>query len=355
MHQPASEFNIATDPLTLQVRPADPSVQPWLPLHELRLQASMLQDGFRKAGQPVTLTVEMTAQGAQGNQLPSVADQIKSPLFRVYRDATTIKSGISPNGRHLTGSRKETFTLIPLEDGWVRLPDINVAWWDVERQQASLAGMPPSEANTGTSARAANASGEYPSRFTLLFWLPMAIALALIAGYVLGAWHGTRSLFKLSGTWLSTMGLLALERGRHIGSRISPARHLQRIRLGLAQLMPRAVKIWACTRCLAAEDNPHAWCAEFKSRICQHLDIAGHSPLTSIAEKLIATSPRAEPGRLRELAHTLEGAMYGGRTLDFKAWKQDLQQQLRPRLLRRSHTRSLRPTNRLPALNPHTA
>jgi hypothetical protein len=119
--------------------------------------------------------------------------------------------------------------------------------------------------------------------------------------------------------------------------------------------MPRAVKIWACTRCLAAEDNPHAWCAEFKSRICQHLDIAGHSPLTSIAEKLIATSPRAEPGRLRELAHTLEGAMYGGRALDFKAWKQDLQQQLRPHLLRRSRTRSLRATNRLPALNPRSA
>lgn len=352
---PASNFSIATDPLTLQVRPADPSIRPWLPLHELRLQTSLQQDGPRKAGQPVTLTVELTAQGAQGNQLPSLADQIKSPLFRVYRDATTVKSGISSDGRYLTGSRKETYTLIPLEDGWVRLPDINVAWWDVERQQASLAGMPPVLANRGTLDPLATDSAEYHSRFTPIFWAPMAIALGLIAGYVLGAWPRTRQLSKLSGTWLSTIGLQAVERGRSIGSRISPARHLQRMRMSLALLMPKAVKIWACTRCLAAEDNPQAWCAEFKSRICQHLEISGHSSLTRIADNLIAASPRAEPDRLRDLAHSLEGAMYGGRSLDFKAWKQELLKQLRPRLLHRRRSRLLRTGNQLPALNPRSA
>lgn len=349
---PASKFTIATAARTLLVRPADPSVQPWLPLHELRLQTSLQQDAPVKAGQPVTLTVELTAQGAQGSQLPSLADQIKSPLFRVYRDATATTSGISANGRHLTGSRKETYTLIPLEDGWIHLPNINVAWWDVARQQAMLAGLPSTEAYAGSKTTPATTGAESRSP---LFWAPMAIALALIAGYLLGAWQRTRALFRQAATWLSASGRHVAMRSRQIGNRLSPARQMRRARMSVALLMPKAMKIWLCTRCLATEDNPQAWCTEFKSRVCETLGIPGHSTLSIIAEKIIATSPRTEPARLRELAHTLDGAIYGGQALDFIAWKRELQQQLRPHLLRRSRNRLRRSANRLPALNPRTA
>ncbi len=137
-----NKFTIAAaKPLTLQVRPADPAVQPWLPLYDLRLQTNLQQEGPAKAGQPVTLTLELTARGALGTQLPSLAHQLESPHYRVYRDSTTTRSGISSNGRYLTGSRKETYTLIPLEDGWIRLPEINVAWWDIDMQTARLAGL----------------------------------------------------------------------------------------------------------------------------------------------------------------------------------------------------------------------
>jgi hypothetical protein len=120
-------------------------------------------------------------------------------------------------------------------------------------------------------------------------------------------------------------------------------------------LMPRSIKLWMCTRCLLTEDNPEAWCTQFKSRVCQQLDINAHTSLTLIAEKIIATSPQAEPARLRALAHSLDGAIYGGSSLDFPAWKQELTQQLRPRLRRRrrSHTRRMKAT--LPALNPRSA
>lgn len=110
-----------------------------------------------------------------------------------------------------------------------------------------------------------------------------------------------------------------------------------------------------CARCLATEDNPQAWCQEFKSRVCGHLDMSAHATLTSIAERLIQTSPRAEPAVLRELAQTLDGALYGDQTVDFPAWKQELKQQLRPRLLGSRRTRTRRRTNLLPALNPSVA
>jgi len=131
--------------------------------------------------------------------------------------------------------------------------------------------------------------------------------------------------------------------------------NLGQLRMNLALVMPKSVRIWMCTRCLATEEDPRAWCDEFRDRVCRHLDISGHAPLTSIAERIIATSPRTAPDRLRELAHSMDGAIYGGKPLDFRTWKQDLQQQLRPHLLRRRSVRSRLAGNRLPVLNPRVA
>jgi hypothetical protein len=74
-----------------------------------------------------------------------------------------------------------------------------------------------------------------------------------------------------------------------------------------------------------------------------------------MVEKLIAASPQAEPASMRELVHSLDGAIYGTRTLDFPAWKRELRQQLRPRLFSRQRPRRRRTTKLLPALNPHAA
>lgn len=353
---PDNRFSIEADrPLKLHVEPADPSVQPWLPLHDLRLQTKLNQDGPYKAGQPVTLTLELTARGALGTQLPSLASQLDSPHYRVYRDSTATQNGISANGRYLTGTRKETYTLIPLEDGWIRLPEVNVAWWDIDMQTARLAGLPPS--GSGAARMAGTAAGESGPQpfFPVWFWMPMIIALALIAGFWLGAWHRTRPLLLQAGNWVTAGSRRVAQRSRYLAGRLSPVPYVRRVRMAFALLMPKSVRIWMCTRCLTTEENPEAWCTEFKHRVCEHLDISAHAPLPSIAEKLIATHPRAEPARLRELVNSLDSALYGGRPLDFPAWKRELRQQLRPYLLSRSRARRRSRTNLLPALNPHTA
>jgi hypothetical protein len=354
---PAGNFSIAADAaLTLQVRPADPAVNPWLPLHDLKLQANLAQQGPAKAGKPVTLTVELQATGALGNQLPSLARQLESKDYRIYRDSTTIKNAISAKGDSLTGSRKETYVIMPLEDGWIRLPEVSLAWWDVDTQTAMLAELPFGHAgSTAASDGSAMAASTGRPLFPYYFWAPMVIALTLIAGMWLGAWHRTRPLVKAAGAWLSVLGQHALQCARGIRSRLSPVSHLKWLRMGLALVMPRSIKLWMCTRCLRAEDSPDAWCTQFKSRVCQHLDIAAHSSLTQVAEKIIAASPQAEPARLRALAHSLDGAIYGGNALDFPAWKRELMQQLRPRLLRRRQSHDRQSKTLLPALNPRSA
>jgi hypothetical protein len=190
----------------------------------------------------------------------------------------------------------------------------------------------------------------------------MIVVLSLIAGFWLGAWHRTRPLVKAISRWSAAGGRIVVQHGRRAATRLSPVHHLSRlsrqanrVRMGLAVLMPRPVRLWMCTRCLEAEDNPDVWCTEFKSRVCQHLDISAHAPLTRIAEQLILANPHAEPARMRALAHSLDGAIYGGAPLDFPAWKREFMQQMRPRPLHRNRTRSRRARATLPALNPRVA
>ena len=92
----------ASKPMTLNVQPAEPSVKPWLPLNDLRLKASLSNEARVKEGTPVTLTLELNAKGTVGDQLPSLESQLVSDDFRVYRESTNTKNGISSDGNYLS-------------------------------------------------------------------------------------------------------------------------------------------------------------------------------------------------------------------------------------------------------------
>lgn len=355
-------FSIEADkPLTLQAFPANPAVSPWLPLHDLKLKERLSQEGSVKAGTPVTLTLELMARGVLGNQLPSLQQQLQSNEFRAYRDSITLSSGISKNGKQLLGSRKETYTLIPLHDGPIQLPPISIAWWDVDTDTAMLSELVELSGNRVASSDRSATSTADQSVFPAWFWAPLLITLALIAGFWLGAWARTQpllgSLLGSATTWLTAARQRLMQRVHSMGRKLSPVRHINRLYLGLASLMPRSVRLWLCTRCIESEENPAAWCTQFRNRICSHLGITAHTPLPMIAEKLIEASPQAEAASMRELIHSLDGAVYGTRSLDFPAWKKELRRQLRPRLFQRARTRtrSRRAKSLLPALNPRRA
>lgn len=359
---PASggRFSIAADaPLRLEILAAESSVTPWLPLHDLQLRSHLSKNTPAKEGVPVTLTLELKARGATGEQLPSLQGLLKSNDFRAYRDSTTTSSGISRDGKQLTGSRKETYTLIPLHDGWIRLPAISVAWWDVDSGTARTASLPgAAEAALAAGNGASSTATAGQDRFSGLFWAPIFITLGLIAGYWLGAFARTRPLLRTamrrSRAWLSTGKQLATHSAQVVTAKLSLAGPLQKLRMGLALMMPKSIRLWMCTRCVEQEDDPREWCSEFKQRACQHLDISTHTPLPAIAERIIELNPKVEADGVRALAQSLDSAMYGGQSLDFVVWKRDFQQHLRPHLFRRRRSRTRRSRNVLPALNPHS-
>jgi len=353
-------FTVAsTKPVTLSVQPAEPAVKPWLPLNDLKLKAQLSNELRVKEGTPVTLTLELDAKGTVGDQLPTLENQLVSDDFRVYRESTTTKNGISSDGGYLIGSRTETYTLIPLKDGWIRLPQLGVAWWDVDSNTAQIAGQSdqPEVLPGSGSAHASRIAtdGGYP----VYFWFPMLITLGMILGYWLGAWARTRPVLKAA--MAATVSVLVPLKQRVAASshvamqRLNVMKYLRKLRIGFAMFMPLPVKLWMCTRCVEQEESPGKWCMQFKSRICQHLKIPSQTPLPQIAERLIELNPQAEPAKIRALVQSLDSAMYGARPLDFNAWKSDLRNQLRPRLFSQRRRSSRRAKAELPELNPHSA
>ncbi len=354
----ANKFSISADsPLKLQVLPADPAVTPWLPLNDLKLRVYMLDNVPAKAGAPVTLTLELIARGALGSQLPSLESQLKSDDFRVYRDSVDTRNEVSAGGSELRGSRKETYTIIPLKDGWIELPEMQVAWWDVDTKAPMLASY--AIQSPVVKGRSTDGASDTPVFSAAVFWTPLLIFAALVAAYWLRAWARTRPYLQALGNrarnWLSATGRRGMQHAAVVGKQLVPAVSLGKLRLLVASVMPKTVKLWMCARCLDGEDRPEAWCVQFRSRICEQLDMSQHAPITSIIEKIIEAQPQAEPARLRALARSMDKAVYGSGALDFAAWKKDFRYQLRPRLYRRRQSLLRRASRALPALNPHGA
>ena len=354
-------FSIASNKSqTLQVLPADPAVTPWLPLNDLKLRVHMPDDGPAKEGVPVTITLELTARGALGTQLPSLEQQLKSKDFRAYRDSVTTSNGISRSGTQFLGSRKETYTIIPLQDGWIRLPGVQVAWWDVDTDTPRLAGLPGQGAEAAAAGiRSGAVAGGEQDLFPVYFWTPILIIMGLIIGYWLGAWGRTRLLLRSAGARaagvLSATGQWGIKQSVAASKQLSPRLHLNKLALGFALITPKTVKLWLCVRCIEREDRPEAWCAQFRSQVCGRLGISKHAPITTIAEKIIEVQPQAEPARVRALVRTMDNAIYGAGSLDFAVWKKDFRHQLRPRLYRSRRSRLRRAKRALPALNPRAA
>jgi hypothetical protein len=360
----------ARSPLTMDVQPASKIVQPWLPLHRLRIQGQLQPQGSVEAGKPVTFTVELEASGAMGEQLPSIEGQLRNTDFRVYRESSTTKWDYSRDGKELIGRRLETYTLIPLRSGKVRLPEISVAWFNVDTGRAETATL----AGNRLSIRGGTGIGEgirdlvafnpFPSVSSISFWIPILLIMGMVIGYWLGAWGRTRAL--ILALWSRAVNVARPIRNdiagrvrgtaRSVRKVVAPVTWWQEVRMYLAMALPMPVRLWLCTRCLDGEDNPKEWCRKFKTLACRHLQISSQTPMQDIAERIIRVHPRPEPAHFRELAYTLDSAIYGDQPLDFESWKRAFGNEMRPKLFRqRRRDASGKDRGGLPELNPRAA
>jgi uncharacterized protein YneF (UPF0154 family) len=370
-----TEFDVSSDrQLVLNATPADPASKPWLPLEQLTL-SSRLPDNVRAvAGQPITLTIEMNATGASGNQLPSLERQLESELFRVYRERTRTTTKLSRNGKSILGRRVESFTLVPQYGGDLHLPELRLAWWNTRNNMAQHVSVPVKPLSVSGGSRHSGLFDDdggsfFPGASSAAFWIPLSVVFGVLFGYWLAVWisnkrkeeapppafpmltEALKKPFIQMAPAFSPLG----QRLRATTACLNPLTRWQKLRRRLIGVLPLSIRFWFCVRCVDEEQDPDVWGYTLRFLAGKHLDMPPRAPFADIAESIIGFHPKANPRRVRELLHDLDQSVYGHKNLDFEAWKKEFKSQIRPavRWLPRRHVETdSKQGVKLPDLNP---
>jgi hypothetical protein len=137
---------IKSDPINIRVKPV-PETFPgdvWLPAQQLSLTSRWSAAPEQLSiGDSTTRTLEITAQGLQGSQLPPVTSLggtsgIKG--LRFYPDKETIEQREIPLG--LEGYRLQSEALVSSEAGNWTLPERTIPWWNTKTDTLEFARLP---------------------------------------------------------------------------------------------------------------------------------------------------------------------------------------------------------------------
>lgn len=352
---------VTPDPLRIEVRPPMHSVRPWLPLKSLGLKASVDRESGLDPGQPVTLTLEMSADGATAAQLPNLESQLIGSGFRVYREQTDTDTHLSTDGRWLLARRTEYYTLVPQVGGRLALPEISVVWWNVDRDEREIARLPIKTLNVRAAGPFGLASAALLGSDSVRILVPLTGLLLLIAGY----WAGV--LYRGRPMRFGQAALTAAVRGSRHGLLVISRRSRRLLRpLQPSLLLAAARRTWLGS--LSAErrllrgvrranlaSDPRDWYRSLDQEFKDSQPLPGGSAQVSLTRQLLLRQPAPRDGEMRRLLGQLDGALYGRRPLDFSRWKQDFLSQLRHGAAFRRQGWLERVFRRaaLPALNPN--
>ncbi len=354
---------VAKKSLVLDVQPAVQAVQPWLPLHQLQIDARILDKEQLVAGDPVQLEVEISATGATGGQIPSLASQLGSPDFRIYPGKSFTAGKLSVDGSSIRGRRVETFTLVPQHGGWLKIPNLSLNWWNVRYKRPEVASLlmdrikvegPRGPAPRGATGR--GSSGVF-GEGGLLIWVPLMIAVGILLYGWVNAFVGPGRMpgsARIIGLARSMLGELYAPLAA-LGMRISPRRRFHRLRAWIGRNLPVSWKLWFCLRAVAREDDPDAWGHALQILATKHLGVRPQTNLNQLGNSIAACHPRANGRQVSQLMDELNAAIYGnGSIRSFQRWKREFERQIRPGLfpLRLRNGRPRRQSRRLPELNP---
>lgn len=112
----------------------------WFPAKKVTLKESWNPGVpmFRE-GEPVTRTIEVSAIGVTGEQIPSL-DVPQSPSINSY--AQTAKRETNTDNSQQIGQLKQDIVYIPTASGKVTLPAISVKWWNSNTKKQEVAKLP---------------------------------------------------------------------------------------------------------------------------------------------------------------------------------------------------------------------
>jgi hypothetical protein len=129
------------DAVSLTVRPRPPSApRPWLPAADLQLQdeSGALPDTVR-VGEPLTLSLRVTALGLLAEQLPEL-ELGEIAGAQVYPDRESSQTREVDDW--FRGERTRRFAIVPAQAGTLDLPSVQVSWWNTRTDRLEVAELP---------------------------------------------------------------------------------------------------------------------------------------------------------------------------------------------------------------------
>ena len=126
---------LLSDEQHIDVKPRPDNYGPgdWLPAQGLSLSERWSRPlDELVAGEPVTRTIHLTAQGLMDSQLPPLSIDAGDG-FKVYPDQPQLENNVDPQG--VIGSRVESVAIVPSRAGEITLPPVKIRWWDTRSQQ----------------------------------------------------------------------------------------------------------------------------------------------------------------------------------------------------------------------------
>ncbi len=136
------QISLRSQGLQFQVDPipAEARGKTWLPARKVTLSDSWQENPPQlRSGEPVSLTLTVTADGLLGPQIPAIPLP-EIPGVRVYPEPAQSES--RTNGEQVTGISTQQFTLIPEQAGALKLPAISLPWWNTQTRSLETAELP---------------------------------------------------------------------------------------------------------------------------------------------------------------------------------------------------------------------
>lgn len=150
---------ITSQPIRIDIKPipsAFPKNSPWLVSSEVKLVQTLSHQADKwVAGEPVTMTLTLVANGLVGNQLPAIALPAVDGL-KYYPDQNKTDQAITEQG--IQGTREQSLAIVPTQQGRVRFPKLSVPWWNSKTEQLEYATVPAFSVNVGANPNAASSN-----------------------------------------------------------------------------------------------------------------------------------------------------------------------------------------------------
>ncbi len=143
--------------ITVKAAPETINLQDWLPASKIQLIDEWSEDIQNiTAGEPVTRTILIAAEGLTSVQLPSLEFADIDGL-KQYPDKAIIEDKQSSTG--ITGYKQLKIALIPARAGTYILPEISLPWWNTKTNKKEITSLPETVITVHADVNASTDSG----------------------------------------------------------------------------------------------------------------------------------------------------------------------------------------------------